>query len=43
MVQIVWVQTNTGYYIFNMDFPKETLDESLVIINDILSVFEFSE
>ena len=38
-LQIVWIETENGYYILDIEFPLENLNNYTHIINDVLDTF----
>lgn len=36
-LQIIWIQTNSGYYVIDVEFPLENLDSYSKIITDIVT------
>lgn len=38
-LQVVWIETDTGYYIFDIEFPLDSLNTYSNIINDSISSF----
>lgn len=36
-LQIIWVETENGYYIIDIEFPLEALDENSSILTDIIN------
>ncbi len=41
-LQIIWIQTDTGYYIIDIEFPLSTLSSNYKLINDIITNFKIS-
>lgn len=39
-LQIIWIQTDNGYYIIDIEFPLDTLDFNHKLINDVITNFE---
>ncbi len=40
-LQIIWIQTETGYYIIDVEFPLDTLNTNYKVINDLLTALIF--
>ena len=38
-LQVIWIETNNGYYIFDIEFPLDNLNNYTNIINDTISSF----
>lgn len=41
-LQIIWIETENGYYILDIEFPLNFLDTNYSIINDLISNLTFS-
>ena len=39
-LQIVWLQTENCYYIFDVEFPVENMENYTKIVNEILTSFK---
>ena len=39
-LQVVWLETEKGYYIFDVEFPLDNLNNYTNIINDIINTFK---
>lgn len=39
-LQIIWIKTDNKYYIFDIEFPLNSLDSNHTIMNDIISKFK---
>lgn len=41
-LQIIWIQTDTGYYVIDVEFPLDTLTANHKVINDLISAFKIN-
>lgn len=41
-LQIIWIQTDNGYYIIDVEFPLDTLNSNHKIINDLITNFKIN-
>lgn len=41
-LQIIWIQTDTGYYVIDIEFPLDTLNSNHKLINDIITNFKIN-
>lgn len=42
-LQVIWVKTNNGYYIIDIELPLDTLNSNYNIINDIVTNFKIRD
>lgn len=41
-LQIFWIETESGYYVIDVEFPLNSLNDNHVIINDLVNNFKIS-
>lgn len=41
-LQIIWIQTETGYYVIDVEFPLDTLTSNHKVIKDLISTFRIN-
>ena len=39
-LQILWIETESGYYVIDVEFPLDSLNDNHVIINDLVNNFK---